>query len=147
MAGLSRKQFTALNDARTAVLATVSADDRPRTVPICFVLGLAPHGEPAIYTPIDDKPKADDDPLALARVRDISARQTVSLLIDRWDEDWTHLGWLRVEGRAKVIDPHTEVVAALRAKYPQYADHRLESRPMIQITIERVRSWGTLAGD
>jgi len=147
MAGLSRKQFTAFNEARTAVLATVSTDDRPRTVPICFVLGIAPDGAPAVYSPIDDKPKIDEDPLALARVRDISARPAVSLLIDRWDEDWTRLGWLRVEGRAKVIDPHPDVVAALRAKYPQYADHRLESRPMIQITIERVRSWGTLAGD
>ncbi len=147
MAVLSRRQLSALDEARTAVLATISPDDRARTVPVCFVIGVAPDDTPAIYSPIDDKPKATADPLDLARVRDVAARPTASLLVHHWDEDWTQLGWLRIEGTARVTEARPEVIAALRAKYAQYADHRLESRPMIEITIERVVSWGTLAGD
>jgi hypothetical protein len=32
----------------------------------------------------------------------------------------------------------------LRAKYVQYATHRLEERPLIRIDIQAVRSWGSL---
>jgi hypothetical protein len=32
----------------------------------------------------------------------------------------------------------------LRAKYPQYASHRLGERPVIRIAIEAARSWGNL---
>ena len=53
---------------------------------------------PVLYTPIDDKPKRSDDPMALARVRDILADPRVTVLVDRWDEDWTRLAWLRCDG-------------------------------------------------
>ena len=70
------------------------------------------------------------------------------MLIDRWDEDWHHLAWLRIDGRASLAEDPAEratAIAALRAKYPQYADHDLEARPLIRIAIERVRSWGDLS--
>ena len=72
----------------------------------------------------------------------------MTVLIDRWDEDWDRLAWLRCEGRASLTDDATEraaAIAALRVKYPQYAEHDLESRPLIRIAIERVRSWGDLS--
>ena len=55
---LSPDQRALLADARTATLATLGADGRPRLVPICHV--LAPHepgGRPIVYTPLDEKPK------------------------------------------------------------------------------------------
>ena len=114
-------------------MATIAPDGHPRLVPICFVLA----GEPSVlYTPIDNKPKRDDDPLALARVRDIAADSRVTILVDHWDEDWTRLAWLRAEGRATLLEPgaghreHSAAVAALRAKYSQYETHRLEQRPL-----------------
>jgi PPOX class probable F420-dependent enzyme len=134
-----------LESARRAVLATIAPDGHPRLVPICFVVTGEP---PILYTPIDDKPKRTDDPLALARVRDIRADPRVTLLVDRWDEDWTRLAWLRCEGRAYLPEPggapteHAAVVAALRLKYAQYETHRLEERPLIQIRLERVVGWG-----
>jgi PPOX class probable F420-dependent enzyme len=137
-----------LTATRRAVLVTVAADGRPRPVPICFVLD---DDGPAVYTPLDDKPKRTDDPLALARVRDISADPRVSILADRWDEDWTRLAWLRADGRGALLMPgpgeHARAVEALRATYPQYEAHRLDDRPLIRIDIERVTTWGDLDVD
>jgi len=147
MAGLSRDQFVALSEARTAVLSTVTSAGRPRPVPICFVLDAIDDGRSAIFSPIDDKPKTAGDPIELARIRDITANPQVSVLIDRWSEDWNRLGWLRIDGRAAIVEPSAAVVGALREKYPQYVGHRLESRPMIRIVVERARGWGILAGD
>jgi len=142
---LSPAQRTFLGSARRAVLATIAPDGHPRLVPICFVVSGEP---PILYTPIDDKPKRTEDPRALARVRDIATDPRVTVLVDRWDEDWTQLAWLRSDGRASLIHPgigareHSETVTALRARYPQYATHRLEERPLIRISLERVVSWG-----
>jgi PPOX class probable F420-dependent enzyme len=137
-----------LDAARSATLATIAPDGVPRLVPVCFALVEA--GEPVIYTPLDDKPKRAVDPRNLARVRDILARPDVSILVERWSEDWSQLGWLRILGRASLLEPdeapaeHGAAVAALRARYPQYADHRLEDRPIIRIAVVATRSWGSL---
>jgi PPOX class probable F420-dependent enzyme len=145
---MQRDERVFLAAARTATLATIGADGAPRLVPICFVLGEA--AEPVIYSPLDDKPKSVGDPRDLARVRDILARPGVSLLVDRWSEDWSALGWLRIRGRASLLEAadapaeHVAAVEALRAKYPQYAEHRLEGRPIIRIEVVATRSWGRL---
>ena len=68
---LSPLERAFLAESRRANLATIDATGRPRLVPICFVLDPR---EPILYSPLDDKPKRTDDPLALARVRDIAAR-------------------------------------------------------------------------
>src|SRR6187401_111726 len=99
---LSTDQRAFLASARRAVLATIAPDGQPRLVPICFVMDDT---EPTLYTPIDDKPKRDDDPLALARVRDIEADPRVTILVDHWDEDWTRLAWLRATGLAALLQP------------------------------------------
>ncbi|HXG40191.1 MAG TPA: hypothetical protein VNJ28_04540, partial [Candidatus Limnocylindrales bacterium] len=68
-----------------------------------------------------------------------------------WDEDWSRLAWLRLHGTGEILEPqphereeHAAAVAALRAKYPQYASHRLEERPIIRIVGDRFRSWGAI---
>ena len=129
--------------ARRASLATIAPDGRPRLVPVCFVLL-----EDVVYTPIDEKPKRGTDPRALARVRDVTDRPAVTLLVDRWDDDWGRLAWVRLYGTATLLEPrlgptaHARAIAALRAKYPQYEAHALERRPVIRIAIERVVAWG-----
>jgi PPOX class probable F420-dependent enzyme len=139
-----------LEGARRAVLATIAPDGQPRLVPICFAVELGDETDErlAIWSPVDQKPKSTDDALALARVRDILARPDVSLLVDRWSESWDQLGWLRLRGRASLASPehprHPEIVAALRARYPPYAGHALEARPMLRIVIEAISSWGNL---
>lgn len=142
-----------LGAARRALLATMAPDRRARLVPICFVLDSV---QPVLYTPIDEKPKTVDDPRSLARVRDLLADPHVSVLVDRWDEDWAQLAWLRCLGSASLLEPgadgaagaeHDLAIVALRAKYPQYVAHRLETRPIIRVAIERTTSWGRLELD
>lgn len=132
-----------LEQARTAVLATIDDAGLPRLVPICFVVDAGGR----VLSPIDEKPKAAADPHDVARVRDIAARPMVSLLVDRWSEDWTQLAWLRLYGRASLLEPgepsHREAVEELRAKYAQYERHRLEDRPILAVEIDRARSWPT----
>ena len=137
-----------LAEARRATLATTAADGSPRLVPICFAI----HASAAIlYSPLDDKPKRVADPHDLARVRDIAADPRVTVLVDRWDESWAHLAWIRCQGRASLLEPHGDqavehglAVHGLRERYDQYAGHDLASRPMLRIEVSRVSSWGDL---
>jgi PPOX class probable F420-dependent enzyme len=156
---LTTEERRFLAAARSATLATLATDGRPRMVPICFVVGADDaSGRTRLYSPLDEKPKRTADPRALARVRDLLARPHASLLVDRWSEDWSRLGWLRLDGRGDVLEPegdladmanareeHAIAVAALRNKYPQYATHALESRPLIRLTIDRAVAWGDLS--
>lgn len=134
---------------RSAVLATHPQDRGARLVPICFVLDK--DGE-AVWSPLDEKPKRQPDPRVLARVRDIEARADVALLFERWSEDWSELAWVRLSGCAALTEPDSDVrghraaVLALRAKYPQYRDHRLEQLPMLRISIIGATTWSA-AGD
>jgi len=144
---LDPRELAFLVAARRAILATIGARGRPRPVPICFIVDAADAARIRVLTPLDDKPKTTDDPRTLARVRDIQARPAVSLLVERWDEDWSRLGWLRLDGQGTLLEPDDlppDAVARFREKYPQYATHALESSPMIAIDIERATSWGAL---
>jgi coenzyme F420-0:L-glutamate ligase / coenzyme F420-1:gamma-L-glutamate ligase len=150
---LTPEQRAFLGGARRAVLATIDPQGQPRLVPICHVVGDDDKlGRPRLYTPIDDKPKATQDAKNLSRIRDLLILPAATILADRWDEDWTRLGWLRVYGRAEILEPqpheaeeHAWAVAALREKYPQYATHRLEEHPIIRVAIDRARAWGDLS--
>jgi PPOX class probable F420-dependent enzyme len=150
---LTSTELAFLTEARTATLATIDDGGLPRLVPICFVVTEAPRL--VVYSPLDEKPKRVPDAHDLARVRDILERSEVALLVDRWSEDWSRLGWLRLRGIADLVEPddavaggeHRAAVAALRRKYPQYATHDLEERPLIRIAIEGSRRWGNLEGE
>jgi PPOX class probable F420-dependent enzyme len=133
------------------VLATIRADGRPRLVPLAFAaVASEAGGEPLlIYSALDEKPKSVADPHDLGRVRDVIADPRVTLLIDRWSEDWQRLAWLRLDGRASVLEPtdepageHARAVGLLRERYPQYAGQRLERRPLLRIVVDRSVSWG-----
>jgi PPOX class probable F420-dependent enzyme len=136
---LSGPERALIDETRRATLATVASDGRPRLVPICFVLV-----DEVLWSPLDEKPKVLADVRSLARVRDILERSEVSVLVDHWSEDWSELGWLRLLGIARLVEPAdvpSEVIAALREKYPQYLDHELEHRPALRIGVETVARW------
>ena len=150
---MTPEQLAFTTAARTATLATIGTNGRPRLVPICFVAGAAgSDGRSRLYSSIDEKPKRSTDPHDLARVRDLLVLPEATLLVDRRSEDWSRLAWLRLECRGEILEPepreraeHAAAVAALRAKYEQYRDHRLEERPIIRFIVDRVSAWGDLS--
>ena len=152
---LSAAQRVFFADARRAVLATTSPEGRPRLVPVCFWLSpdVDVRGRPLVYTPIDFKPKQSSDPGQLARVRDILVLPEVTMLVDRWSEEWSELAWLRAYGAGEMLESqshdaqeHARALLELRRKYPQYIDQELEDRPIIKVSIDRIVSWGAIGG-
>src|SRR2546428_13963175 len=101
--------------ARVGRLATASAAGQPLVVPICFALV-----EGRIYSAVDAKPKRTRE---LRRLRNVADNPHVSLVIDLWDEDWTKLAWVIVEGTAGILTtdlPRAAPLAAPLAKNPPY---------------------------
>jgi PPOX class probable F420-dependent enzyme len=151
---LDAEQRGFIAERRTATLATHSKDGRPRLVPICFVLADPEPDDPRtlLYSPLDEKPKGAADVRDLARVRDIAKRPEVTLLFERWSEDWSRLAWLRARGTATLMEPdddsrtHRRAVHALRTKYPQYRSQRIQALPMIRVIVFDAVSWSATAG-
>jgi PPOX class probable F420-dependent enzyme len=117
--------------ARVGRLATVTADGRPHIVPVCFVL----HDD-LVFTAVDAKPKATT---ALARLENVRATGRASLLVDHYEEDWSKLWWVRVDGPADVVESEA-ALDALAVKYEQYRAER-PTGPVIAISPARWRSW------
>lgn len=130
-----------------ARLASADAKGTPTALPIVFtrVRGY-------LWTPIDGKPKRAGE---LGRVHRVTENPRVELLLDEYSDDWNALWWLRVQGDARVIrPPHPErdpdvapVLAALRAKYPQYESMPVLREPETLLAIRPSRVSGWCAGD
>jgi PPOX class probable F420-dependent enzyme len=138
---LNRNVAAFLRAARVAHLATADAGGQPLVIPICFVFD----GK-ELFSPIDEKPKRVS-PQRLKRLRNIEENSQVSLVIDRYDEDWRKLGYILVSGRARILltgQKHQRAVSLLRRKYRQYHSMAIDQRPMIVIKPLSVKVWGHL---
>lgn len=101
--------------APVARLATVGEDGRPHLVPCCFAVA----GDVA-YSVVDHKPKRS---ATLRRLENIRGHPAVCLLVDHYEDDWTALWWVRLDGAARIIEDgpeHAAAIALLCAKYEQY---------------------------
>ena len=119
---LSEPQARFLASRRVGHLATADARAIPHLVPVCFVVS-----EGALYITIDQKPKGDVR--ALKRLRNIIENPVAAFVADRWDEDWTRLGWVMLRGPAEILADgaeHDRAQALLRSRYRQY--HGMETR-------------------
>ena len=125
---------------RVAHLATADSRAVPHVVPVCFT-----YSEGCFWIPVDEKPKGKQ---RLKRLRNIDENPEVALVFDRYNEDWSRLGYVMLWGTASIVEfglEHTGVVAGLRARYPQYRTMRLEGRPAIRVKPARAARWGDLA--
>ena len=125
-----------IGELRVARLATIAAGGAPHLVPVCYAFQAG-----AFWVPIDEKPKATT---RLARLANIVRDPRVALLLDRYDDDWSRLAWVRVDGLATVLDHGADqpsALAALRERYAQYPAMDLEARPLIRIEAVRVSGW------
>lgn len=128
-----------LTAARVARLATTDADGRPHLVPIVFAVD----GD-TLYSAVDSKPKRSPK---LRRIENARVRPDVTILVDHYEDDWRQLWWMRLRGRARVLDDGDErehALGLLAAKYPQY---RVEPPPgpVLAVDVTEVRSWAAEA--
>jgi PPOX class probable F420-dependent enzyme len=124
-----------LTAARVARLATTDPDGRPHLVPIVFAF----EGD-TLYTAVDSKPKSSQ---RLRRIENARSRPDVTILVDHYEEDWSLLWWIRLRGRARVLDEGDELERALgllRAKYPQYRDAP-PFGPVLAVDVTDARLW------
>lgn len=141
---LTDQQRRFLEAGRVARLATADAAGRPHVVPVCYALIGS-----TVYFTIDEKPKSRPG-ARLKRLSNLRANPFAALVIDRYDEDWSRLGWVMVQGRAEILDSgpeHDHAQARLRARYPQLAAMRIEALPVVAVRIEHASSWGRLDPD
>ena len=128
---------------RIAHLATADRRAVPHVVPVCFAVS----GD-RLYITIDEKPKRGNRPLK--RMRNIVDNPNAAFVVDRWDEDWTQLGWVMLRGAAEILvdgDEHDRAQAALCGRYPQYRTMNLAGLPVIALRIARGVSWGDLSAE
>jgi PPOX class probable F420-dependent enzyme len=124
-----------LATARVARLATTDPDGRPHLVPIVFAL----EGD-TLYSAVDRKPKRSQ---RLRRIENARARPEVTILVDHYEDDWSRLWWIRLRGRARVLDDGPELERALlllAEKYPQYRTEPPDG-PVLAVDVTEVREW------
>jgi PPOX class probable F420-dependent enzyme len=129
-----------LYQSRVARLGTADRAGQPLVVPVCYVFDGR-----ACFSAIDAKPKRLDA-RRLRRIRNIAENPRVSLTVDRYDEEWSHLCWVIVQGRADILTEGPERAGAvdlLLAKYAQYRVMGLdrEAATVIRIAPEKALYW------
>jgi len=111
-------------------------------MPVCFAVA-----DETVYITVDEKPKRTAG-RRMKRIRNILENPHAALVADHYDDrDWSHLGWVMVQGRAEVLDEgreHDRAQAMLSERYPQMRDMDLADKPVIAIRVARALAWGDL---
>jgi PPOX class probable F420-dependent enzyme len=95
-----------------------------------------------LYSAVDRKRKKSK---RLRRIENARARPDVTILVDQYDEDWGRLWWIRLRGRARVLDDGDErelALALLRAKYDQYRTEPPDG-PVLAVDVTDVLEWSS----
>ena len=121
--------------ARVGRLATVAASGTAHVVPLCFALV----GD-VVYSAVDHKPKRSAN---LRRIANVVATGSTSLLVDHFEEDWSALWWVRLDGIGRLVQDEAEAavaIAALAAKYEQY-QRRPPEGAVLAIDVSQWTAW------
>lgn len=124
-----------LDESRSATLGTVNEAGRPHLVPIVFA-----YEDGTLYTAVDRKPKST---YRLKRLRNIEANPHVSVLVDRYHDDWSRLWWIRLDGTAQVVPSGPVLRHGLALLTGKYDPYTIEAPPgpVIVVKVENVLSW------
>jgi PPOX class probable F420-dependent enzyme len=123
-----------LSSARVAHLGLLDGGGRPRVLPVTFVVAGG-----SLWSAVDHKPKRVPGG-ELARVRWLRRCPSAALTVDRYDDDWSRLGWVQVLGSVAVEPVRPDVVEALAERYPPYRS-RPPAGPLLRLEPERVLYW------
>lgn len=126
---------------RVARLATIDSEFKPHLVPVVFVFD-GNH----FFIPVDLKRKSAK-PEKLRRIKNIEGNPNVALLIDEYNEDWTRLAFVLIQGIASIVKSKTQANVLLQqaqkkltTKYVQYQKIGI-GEMCIMIKPEKVVSW------
>ena len=127
--------YRRVNSAEVARLATINSDGTAHLVPIVFAIR-----NETLYTAVDAKPKRSR---RLRRIENARVRPDVTVLADHYEADWSRLWWVRLEGRARVLDAGEEATLALRLLMERYEQYQREppGLPVLAIDIREWRGW------
>jgi|SRR5579862_1062608 len=137
----SERQRRFLDSHRVGHLATADARGAPHLIPVCYAVAGA-----NLYITVDEKPKRRDIPLK--RVRNILDNPQAAFVVDRYDEDWSRLGWVMLRGSAEILESgpeHDHAQALIALRYPQLRQMHIAELPVIALRIARATSWGNLS--
>jgi len=97
-----------------------------------------------VYSAVDHKPKRGT---RLRQIANVEVTGRACLLVDRYSEDWPALWWVRLDGRARVVDDpdeKTRAIAALVNEYEQYVD-QAPTGPVLALDVTRWSGWSAAA--
>jgi PPOX class probable F420-dependent enzyme len=122
-----------------ARLGTADARGQPHLVVITFAV----EGD-VIYTAVDQKPKSGTN---LKRLRNVDENPQVTVLADRYSDDWDALWWVRADGRAVVLRDQRSMAEPLRLLAGRYRQYRKAppTGPVLAVTVERWSGWAARA--
>jgi PPOX class probable F420-dependent enzyme len=95
-----------------------------------------------LYSAVDRKPKRSSK---LRRIENARDRPDVTILVDHYEENWSRLWWIRLRGRARVLDDGEErerALLLLSQKYPQYRTEPPDG-PVLAVDVTEVRKWAS----
>jgi PPOX class probable F420-dependent enzyme len=102
--------------ARHGVLGTIHGERGVDAVPVVFAVLT----NRTVIIPVDTvQPKTTT---RLQRLANIAADPRCVLLVDRYDDDWTELWWVRIHATAAGAEPTPDHLAALGKRYPRYRE-------------------------
>ena len=67
----------------------------------------------------------------------------MTVLVDHYEDDWSGLWWIRLRGRARVLDDGDErarALALLAEKDPQYRTEPPDG-PVLAVDVTEIRDW------
>lgn len=126
---------------RVARMATAEASGAPHVIPICFWFD-GRH----FYFAIDEKPKRGRG-LSLKRMRNIAENPRIAIVVDHYEDDWSHLAYVMIRGTAQVVEDNEEYMMVLRNLRDKYRPYRAmslspETNLIVRINPEQVNVWG-----
>jgi len=138
---ITDRQYRFLATCRVGHLATAGRDAAPHVVPVCFAMEGS-----ALYITIDEKPKRAGR--RLRRIANILENPAACFVADYYEEDWTHLAWVMLQGNAEILtggDEHDAAQALLKRRYPQLAAMDIGDLPVIALRVVRATDWGEIS--
>lgn len=89
---------------------------------------------------MDAKPKRSR---TLRRIENARLRPEVTVLVDHYEDDWARLWWVRLRGRARVLEGGEEAERALALLATKYERYRAAppGPPVLAVDVLEWRGW------